>query len=70
MKLEIQAPITEIELANFLLEIAYREAIQSTVIQKQYNIRPEQLVEAEKFRVKLVEAYLSTADKNTVLCAE
>ena len=69
MKLEINATIPEIEFANFLLGLAYKETKNNTFIQAHYNIRPEQIEEAEKFREKLVNAYLQSAEKLSEPCA-
>jgi len=70
MKLELETTIPEIEFANFLLDIAYREAVRSTEIQKRYNIRPGELDQADDFRKKLVAAYFAAIDKLPHPCAE
>jgi hypothetical protein len=55
--------ISEVELANWLLKIAFEEAKTSPDIQNFYNVTPAQLEQVEQFRKKLVEAYLQTAGR-------
>lgn len=51
MLLKIDSTITEIELANFLLE--------QTIKNNLFELNKEQLNKAEAFREKLIDAYLN-----------
>lgn len=63
MQIKLELSITEIEMANLILQQGVKDAKASKFFKDFFQVTPEAIEQAEKFRLKLIDAFLNKADK-------